>query len=61
MSHFINLTQIKGVLNNIQPIKEIEEGFIAAGLRGMNPDQQLEQQGVIHSRSPRHRIDKIGQ
>ena len=29
MSRFINLTQIKGVLNNIQPIKEIEEGFIA--------------------------------
>jgi len=29
MSRFFNLTQIKGVLNNIQPIKEIEEGFIA--------------------------------
>lgn len=29
MSRFFNLTQIKDVLNNIQPIQEIEEGFIA--------------------------------
>lgn len=29
MSRFFNLTQIKGALNNIHPIKEIEEGFIA--------------------------------
>lgn len=29
MSRFFNLTQIKGVLNKIQPIQEIEEGFIA--------------------------------
>lgn len=29
MSRFFNLTQIKGVLNKIQPIQEIEKGFIA--------------------------------
>jgi ornithine cyclodeaminase len=29
MTQFYNLTQIKGVLEKIQPIQEIEEGFIA--------------------------------
>jgi len=29
MSRFYNLTQIKGVLKKLQPIQEIEEGFVA--------------------------------
>ena len=29
MSQFYNLNQIKEVLKNIQPIQEIEEGFVA--------------------------------
>ncbi len=29
MTQFYNLTQIKSVLEKIQPIQEIEEGFIA--------------------------------
>jgi len=29
MTQFYNLTQIKSVLEKIQPIQEIEEGFVA--------------------------------